>query len=377
MTPISGYCDPRFARVAEIFEENITQGLDVGASVSLVCDNEVLVDLWGGWSDEAKTMLWQEDTIVPVFSTSKTMVALCALILIDRGLLDPFSPVGRYWPEFAESGKENIEVRHVMSHTSGLSGWEQPVTVDDVYDWSVATRMLARQSPWWKPGAASGYHLVSYNHLVGEIVRRVSGMTPPEFFGQELKDRFGLDYHFGVTPDIAPRVSTMIPPKNPVFDFATLDPDGVAAKTFLGPWFGGTAGSPEYLAYPYTMNGITNARNIARAQAVVSHGGTFEGHRLLSDDTINLIFEMQSSGIDLVLGLPVDFGIGYALPRADSGDIPLGRNCWWSGMGGSRIVNMLDHKATFGYAMNQMGGGLVGDPRSSRLIEAAIEALEK
>lgn len=377
MTTISGYCDPRFQRVADIFEDNFIQGLDVGASVSLICDNEVLIDLWGGWFDEEKTTPWNEDTLVPVFSTSKTMVALCALILIDRGQLDPFSPVAHYWPEFAANGKEKIQVRHLMSHTSGLSGWDQPVTVDDVFGWTRGIEMLAQQSPWWEPGTASGYHLVSYNHLVGEIISRVSGMSPPEFFAQELKQRFDLDYHFGVSPDIANRVSRMIPPKDPAFDFSSVTPDSVASKTFLGPWFGGTAGSPEYLAREVTMNGITNARNIARAQAVVSHGGCFDGQQLLSENTINLIFEKQSSGVDLVLGVPVDFGIGYALPRADWGDIPVGRNCWWSGMGGSRIVNFLDHKATLGYAMNQIGGGLVGDIRTSRLIEAVSDALKK
>ena len=304
------------------------------------------------------------------------MVALCALILIDRGLLDPFAPVAKYWPEFAANGKDKIEVRHVMSHTSGLPAWEQPVTIDDVYDWDRATSMLAAQAPWWEPGSASGYELVSYNHLVGELIRRVSGMTPPEFFRREISGPLQLDYHFGVTPDIEHRVSPMIPISNPVFDWATLDPESIMMRTFMGPFFGSAAGAPEYLAYPFTMNGVTNARSIARAQALVSHGGEYAGRKLLSQATIDLIFEQQSNGIDLVLGTQTRFGIGYAMPGDDWKVIPKGHTCWWAGLGGSRIVNILGQRATFAYSMNTMYPALIGDPRSTDMVDAIVEILE-
>lgn len=376
MTDISGTINPRFARVQEIFERNFDTGDDLGASVALIVDGEMVIDLWGGFIDQEKTIPWQEDSIVPVYSTSKTMVALCALILIDRGLLDPFAPVAKYWPEFAANGKDKIEVRHVMSHTSGLPAWDQPVTIDDVYDWDRATSMLAAQAPWWEPGSASGYELVSYNHLVGEIIRRVSGMTPPEFFKQEISGPLQLDYHFGVTPEIEHRVSPMIPISNPVIDWATLDPESIMMRTFMSPFFGSAAGAPEYLAYPFTMNGVTNARSIARAQAVVSHGGDFEGRMLLSQATIDLIFEQQSDGIDLVLGTQTRFGIGYAMPGDDWNVTPKGRTCWWAGLGGSRIVNILGQRATFAYAMNAMYPALIGDHRSTDMVDAIVEILE-
>lgn len=376
MTTIKGTCDSRFSRVQEIFQRNFDDGDDVGASVALIVDGEMVVDLWGGWIDEAKSAEWQSDTIVPVYSTSKTMVALCALILIDRGLIDPYAPVAKYWPEFAVNGKEKIEVRHIMSHTSGLSAWEQPVTIDDVYDWGRATSMLAAQAPWWEPGTASGYHLVSYNQLVGEVVRRVSGVTPPEFFRQELSGPLEIDYNFGVTDDISHRVSPMIPISSPVLDFAAMDPESVVMKTFMGPFYGGSVGTPQYLAFPFTMNGIANARSIAQAQAVVSHGGHYQGHQLLSQSTLDLIFEEQSRGIDLVLGMHTSFGIGYAMPGIDWKVRPRGRTCWWAGMGGSRIVNMLDSRATFAYAMNKMQPSLIGDHRSMDMMDAVLEILE-
>ena len=374
MVPISGTCDKRFSRVREIFENNFVNGSDVGASVALMLDGELVIDLWGGWKDVEKTQLWQEDTIVPVFSTSKTMAALCALILVERGLLDPFAPVAKYWPEFAANGKEKVEVRHLMSHTSGLSGWEQPVTVETVYDWEAGMAHLAQQAPWWEPGTASGYHLVSYNHLVGGLVQMITGISPTEFFAQEISGPFGIDYSFGLTNDIAHRIAPMIPFETPLLDFSTIQPSSPIMKTFTGPnLIGSTTG--EFLAYPYLMNGISNARGIAQSQAVVSHGGTLNGRKLLSSSTIDLIFEKQSDGNDLILNFPISFGIGYALSDEAWGMKTGSRACWWDGIGGSRIVNFVDKNATFGYAMNKMSS-MAGDPRSNDMIKAVQDVLE-
>ena len=277
MPPIHGHCDERFAPVRDVFIRNLESGDDVGASVSLIVDGETVVDLWGGWTDESRATEWAEDTLVPVHSTSKTMVALCALILVERGLLDPYAPVTTYWPEFGQAGKEDIRVRHLMSHTSGLSGWAQPVQPDDIYNWDKAIAMLSAQEPWWEPGTASGYHLLSYNHLVGELVRRVSGMPMADFFDKEIGGPLGLDYHFGVNPTMEHRLAPMIPVENPVFDFASLDPASVMMKTFTGPFLLGYAKNMELQAKRFPMNGFANARSIARAQAVVSHGGSYGG----------------------------------------------------------------------------------------------------
>ena len=136
-----------------------------------------MLDLWGGWADEARTTPWTADTLTNVWSISKTMTSLTALVLIDRGLLDPDEPVGTYWPEFKAAGKEGVLVRHLLQHTSGVSGWDQPVTGEDILDVPAATARLAAQAPWWPPGTLSGYHLLDYGHLVGELVLRVTGRT--------------------------------------------------------------------------------------------------------------------------------------------------------------------------------------------------------
>ena len=149
------------------------------------------MDVWGGYADEARTRPWERDTIVNTFSTTKTMTALCALILADRGELDLNAPVARYWPEFAAEGKGQIEVRHLLGHTLGLPGWTEPVTLSDILDREKARTLLARQEPWWKPGTDAGYHAITFGPLIGEVIRRVTGKTLRDFFAEEVAGRLG------------------------------------------------------------------------------------------------------------------------------------------------------------------------------------------
>ena len=151
---LQGHCDPRFDKVAEALADEITRGEELGASIAVDIDGEYVVDIWGGHADRAKTVRWSENTIVNFWSCTKTLTALSALILIDRHLLDPHAPVADYWPEFAQNGKQDIEIRHLLAHTSGVSGWDMPFDVDDVYDWEKSTSLLAGQAPWWGPGTA-------------------------------------------------------------------------------------------------------------------------------------------------------------------------------------------------------------------------------
>ena len=155
---IHGQCHAQFEPVREAFASNFTDGADLGASVAVTVEGEYVVDLWGGHLDEDRKREWQQDTIVNVYSTTKTMAAISALVLADRGEIDLYAPVARYWPEFAQNGKADVEVRHFMSHSAGLSGMDGPLVAADAYDWEKMTTLLARQAPWWKPGTQSGYH---------------------------------------------------------------------------------------------------------------------------------------------------------------------------------------------------------------------------
>ena len=139
---LAGHCDSRFDKVAEALADEITSGGEVGAAIAIDIDGELVVDMWGGHADAAKTVPWREDTIVNVWSSTKTITALAGLMLIDRGLVEATAPIARYWPEFAANGKQDIEFRHLMSHSSGVSGWEQPVVIEDVFDWEKSTSIL-------------------------------------------------------------------------------------------------------------------------------------------------------------------------------------------------------------------------------------------
>ena len=176
MPEVHGSCDDRFAGVREALASNLSAE-ELGASIAVDLDGETVVDIWGGYRDQERTTPWTRDTIVNVWSTTKCVLNLAALMLVERGELDVYAPVGNYWPEFSAKGKKDVEVRHLMSHTSGVSGWDQPFSIKDMYDWETSTERLALQRPWWEPGTASGYHANNQGHLVGEVIRRITSPT--------------------------------------------------------------------------------------------------------------------------------------------------------------------------------------------------------
>ncbi len=375
MAEIYGEIDPRFAPVWAAFAENFDKGLDVGASVALTVDGELVVDLWGGHVDAAQTALWQRDTITNVWSTTKTMTALCALMLAGRGQLDFHAPVARYWPEFAANGKERVEVRHLMGHTSGLSGWQEPVTEQTLYDWEQATALLAAQAPWWPPGTASGYHAITQGYLVGEVIRRVSGRTVGQFFAEEVAGPLNADFHIGLDPAHDARVSNVIPP--PPLELGAVDPASIAIRTLANPPMDARMAwsSAWRRAEIPAAGGHGNARSVAIAQSPLACGGTVHGRQFLTPEACAMVFEEQAKGIDLVLGVPLRFGMGYGLNSAELPVGPSERMCFWSGWGGSLIIVDLERRMTFAYVMNRMGAGTIGDERGFSLLQAAYAGL--
>lgn len=375
MATIHGKTDTRFDELQSILSESLDSGADVGASVAVVHRGETVVDIWGGHRDEARSVPWESDTITNVWSTTKTMASLCALVLVDRGEVDVHAPVARYWPEFAAAGKADVPVRHLLAHTAGLPGWEEAISTEDLYDWEKSTSLLAAQAPWWEPGTASGYHAITQGHLIGEVVRRVTGQSLGHFLAAEIAGPVGADFHIGLAEEHDARVSYVIPPTAalPIPE----DTRSPSYKTFMNP------GLDAKLAHQAAWrraeipaaNGHGNARSVALAQAAVSQGGESNGVRLLSSKTIDLIFEEQARGIDIVLGIPLRFGIGYGLPNETAPYLPDRRVCFWGGWGGSLAIVDTDEELTIAYMMNKMGDGLVGDERGAALIEATYRAL--
>ncbi|MGZ4655672.1 MAG: serine hydrolase domain-containing protein [Blastococcus sp.] len=376
MPEVHGSCDDRFTGVRDAFARHLDAD-ELGASIAVDLDGQTVVDLWGGYRDEARTTPWTEDTLVNVWSTTKTVLNLAALMLVDRGELDPYAPVGDYWPEFSAKGKKNVEVRHLMAHTSGVSGWNPPFSIRDMYDWASSTERLALQRPWWEPDTASGYHANNQGHLVGEVIRRITGKTFKRFVAEEIAGPLGADFQVGAREGDWDRIAPVVPPPPPDVDFRTLDPESVMVKTYSGPVASAkAANSPEWRQADLgALNGHSNARGVLQVLRTMSLGGEAGGVRLLSPKTIDLVFEQQADGVDLVLGERFRWGMGYCLGSPVIPYVPEGRTFFWGGWGGSLIVMDLDRRLTVSYMMNRMAPGILGSDRSRAYVEAVYAAL--
>ncbi|MFK8021365.1 MAG: serine hydrolase domain-containing protein [Pseudomonadales bacterium] len=374
---INGRCDPKFASVKDAFAKNFEDGLDIGASVAVTVDGESVVDLWGGDLVDAEGAQWQEDTIVNVWSTTKTMAATVMLMLADRGLLDFNEKVSTYWPEFAQNGKQNIQVRHIMSHSAGLSSVEEPIVFEDFCDHEKIINLLAAQAPWWEPGTQSGYHAITQGHLQNEIVRRIIGTTLGEFFREEVAQPLDADFHIGTSEEHLSRIGFLEPPETqPETD---ADPMSIAVRTLANPPLDALV--PRKSAWRTAeipaANGHGNARSVARIHSAIACGGEVDGVRLLSEDGCRKIFEQQTDGVDLALGYPVRFGMGFGLNTEAQPVSPNKNACYWGGWGGSLSQIDMDARMSFGYVMNRMRSGTVGDMRAASLLHQTYQSLAR
>jgi CubicO group peptidase (beta-lactamase class C family) len=378
MASIHGRWDGRFEGVRAALARNLDSGEELGASLVLDIDGDIVIDVWGGFCDEARTVPWAEHTITNVWSSTKTVTSLAALMLVDRGQLELDAPVARYWPEFGAAGKQDVLVRHFMSHSSGVSGLDQPAVIEDLYDWEKATSRMAAQASWWEPGAAQGYHALNYGHLVGELVRRITGKPLKQFVAEEIAGPLGADFQIGAAEADWGRIAPVVPPPPLPIDLAAMDPTSPAVRTLTGPLIEAeVANTPGWRhADLGAVNGHGNARSVARVMSVVARGGEVDGVRLLGQKTIDLIFRDQFNEVDLVLGVPLRRGIGYGLPRPDVVPwIPDERICFWGGWGGSVIAMDTGRRMTFSYMMNKMGAGIIGSDRCTEYGQAVYDTI--
>jgi CubicO group peptidase (beta-lactamase class C family) len=367
-----GFTKDGFEPVRTAFQANLESGADAGASFALTLEGETVVDLWGGWADEARTRPWEKDTIVNVYSTTKTMMALTALLLADRGELDFGAPVAKYWPEFAAGGKNRIKVSHLMSHAAGLSGWREPLAKSDLYDWEKATHLLAMQEPFWEPGTASGYHGLTQGYLVGEVVRRITGKTLGTVFREEIAAPLGADFWIGLPASEDERVAELIPPQIGEIP----DQTGLVLNMFNNPGLdvSETRGRAWRAAEIPAAGGHGNARSIAEIHALLANGGVAKGKRLMSEAGCRKALELQIEGKDLILGQPVRFGLGFGLP-GELMPLPNANSIFWGGYGGSLAIIDMDARTTFSYAMTKMAPTTTGDTRALSLVMAAWQAI--
>lgn len=375
---VDGVVEPGWERVREAFAANFLERDEVGAAVCVYRHGRKVVDLWGGLADHVSGRPWRRDTIVSVFSSTKGVTAIGANLAIERGLLDPDAPVARYWPEFAAAGKGHITVRQVLSHQAGVPLVDGDFTLDEALAWDPVVEALAAQPPIWEPGTRHGYHMRTYGWLVGELLRRTTGVSPGTFLRTEVTEPLGVDFWVGLPEREEPRVARLVPPANSLKE--ALEPFGdslLLARVFSNPgdlfdydelWNTRRLRACELPS----SNGVGDARGLARLYASCIGDGV-DGRRTLEPGTVEAATVEQVRGPDAVLMIESAFGLGFMLGKSFGAANP--STCFGhAGAGGSLAFADPLSGVAFGYVMNDLRFDPTGDPRSETLVRAVREA---
>ena len=386
---IRGRCDSRFERVRAGFAREFALGNEVGASLCVTLEGETVVDLWGGHRDREGLHPWERDTLANVDSPTQGITAIALHRLVDEGEVDLAAPVARYWPEFAQAGKQRVSVRQLLSHEAGLPAVRRPLAPEALYDWELVCEALAEQETWWEPGKRHGYHALTYGWLVGEVIRRVRGKSVGRVVREEIAGPLGVEFEIGFGPELDDRVAPLLagpihaaPDGSPAFDLAAAvrgDPEGLLARVFTNPPIldAGSVNTRAWRAAEIpAANGHTNAHSLARIYAALANGGSVDGVRILSSEAVERARTEQVNGRDEVLPMPTRIGLGFFLSSEFE---PLGPNpaaFFHSGAGGSLGMADPEHRLSLGYVMNLMHQGLwLADPRPRRLLAEAYACL--
>ena len=400
---IEGYCDDRFLEAKTLFERNIKNGFELGGAVSVELRGKKIIDLWGGYTDQAKTTLWHENTIINVFSTTKGIAAICLLQLVEKGLLDLDEPVTTYWPEFSENAKENIPVRYLFCHKSGLCGIKTPLKTGAFTDWNLICSELAKQSTFWEPGTAHGYHGLTYGYLIGELLRRIDGRSIGTYFREEIADPLELDFWIGLPTSEFHRVSDIYPAK-PSFVEKLLPILAKLPKSFfpnrlqilfdfndtstpVGAAFNNPRISNDEIFEANTTawrqaeipaaNGHGSARSIAKLYGILANGGTRNEVHVLNPETIEMGRTTQAEGKDLVLGnMHTRFGLGFMLGTKDVSMGPNINSFGHGGAGGSLGFADPDNHISLGFVMNQMHRGITAWKTATEVADSVYKTLD-
>ena len=372
LNDVAGTVAPGFEAARERFVANFHRDdhcREVGAALAVFHGERCVVDLWAGHMDAGGARPWQQDTLLNVYSTTKGIVAVCVAMLVDRRVLSYDDTVASVWPEFAQNGKQHITIAQVLSHQAGLPAFEQPTTMEDLYDWHGRCAALAAQTPRWVPGEKTAYHPITYGFLAGEIVRRASGCgSIGEFLQRELARPLEADFFIGLEPALQRRAAETLAPKS-LIDPSALPIIEETRLSVTNPMLNPRAANTDAwrAAELPALNGHASANGIARIYAMLANGGVFAGRRFLSAATIDRMTQVLSSRMDLTLGMEAQWAAGVVLNGTTTFFGPNPRTYGHSGWGGSFGCADADKRLAIGYVCNQMGPELVGDLRAREL----------
>ena len=387
---VHGTCHRAFNAVRDEFVRNFAERGEVGASLHITVDGEAMVDLWGGTADPETGQPWEADTLCVVYSCTKGIAALAAHVLIDRGLVDLEGLVSDYWPEYGCAGKEDTTVRMLLDHSAGVPAVDPVLQPGDMYDADIMATHLAAQRPWWHPGTRNGYHLVTFGWTIGELVRRVSGLTLGQFIAKEIAEPLGCDFYLGLPAELEPRVApiTVWQPgpdhvPTPYMRAMLTQPDSVQAVAMGNVTAAGVdANSREFRAAELGgMGGVSSARGLAGLYTPLATGG---GSLISRDAIVRMSQPAVATSEDALLLIPTRFALGFMTsmdnrrrgPRANGSSVILGPSAFGHvGMGGSLGFADPAERLSFGYAMNKHGEGILLNEKGQSLVDAAYRSL--
>jgi CubicO group peptidase (beta-lactamase class C family) len=391
---VQGHCDSRFAEVAEEFERNFAERGELGASVAISVGGETVVDLWGGHADPDRSVPWDKDTLCVIMSCTKGLVALCAHLLASDGALDFDERVATYWPEFGQAGKQDVLVRHLLTHQAGVVALREPVPAGGFYDWDDIVGRLAAEEPFWQPGSRHGYHALTFGFLVGEVVRRVTGQTIGAFFRDEVARPLGLDLHLGLPASEHGRVATVLfppmpEPGDPIGRYmllAATEPEsipGLIMQNNGGYMVPGEFDSPAALSAEVPSTGAAgNARGLEGMYRAIVHDRQVGRFAIDAEDLVRMGAVASAVSEDAVLFGPGRWTLGFhksgCSPRGFEPPVSvlLSEDAFGhTGMGGS--IGFCDPPAdlSFAYVMNQMANDMGLGPTGQSLVDAAYRAI--
>lgn len=377
-----GRCDSAFQNVADVFERNLTDrghNGDVGASCAVMVGGELVVDLWGGYADVAEGRMWQENTLCCCWSVSKTIGTVLTLMMVDRGLLDIDTPVATYWPAFGSNGKENTLVRHLLDHTAGVSFVDAALLPGDANSWDTMVTAIEQTAPNWPAGSQLGYLNMTQGYLLGELCAQVNGgRRLAQFLEEELVGPLGLDWHFAMPTEEFSRLATTYQSDPHLFTkIIEANPDSTFAKSMKGRDPNETYNSAVWRG---AENGAgtshTNARAMAKLYGTLANGGSHDGVRILSEDTLAHAATESVRQTCAVNGIEMRFSLGFEMncpPATPMG--PSDRCFGYIGAGGSYAFADPDRRLGFGYSHNVMHQGLGPGPCGLPLVEAALQSI--
>ncbi len=371
---IDGSSDSAFSSVLDVFTQILEEPEQRGASLCVQVAGETVLDVWGGVTDRHGEQLWQRDTLINIFSSGKPVAAVVLLQLVAEGRLQLDTALVEYWPEFAAQGKQQITLRHVLSHQAGLPAVLELLAPEALFDWSQMVDAVQNTPPWWTPGSAHGYAPMTYGWLVGELIRRVDGCEPGEAIAQRIAQPLQLDLHLGLTEQELPRVGDVMRMKGVVADAASLRlmkaigsaPSGMTAKAFNNP--PSMLTSTNKIEWRRMQQPAANAHSTARGLAGF-YTGLLQG-KLLNTEMLNEMLKEHSAGMDLTLLTQTRFGLGCMLEQADQlpASYALGaRSFGHPGAGGTLGCADPEREVSVAFVSNSLGASVMMDPRAQKI----------